>query len=536
MERMNASAAATTPWWHSLKADLPASVVVFLVALPLCMGVAVASGVPPALGLVTGIVGGLVVGALAGSPLQVSGPAAGLTVLVWDLIQTHGLKMLGPIVLGAGLLQLVAGAAKLGPWFRAVSPAVVNGMLAGIGVLIVAGQVHVMLDDKPRGGGLANLMAWPEAFWKVVSPMEGATHHWAAALGLLTIAVMVAWNYAPKALRVLPAPLVAAGLATLINELFDFPVKTIEVPEALWTALNVPGLGEWMRLSEGPVLVSVVTVAVIASAETLLSATAVDQLHSGERTKYNKELAAQGVGNAICGLLGALPMTGVIVRSSANVGAGAQTRASAMFHGLWLLLAVVALPFALRWIPTTALAAMLVYTGFKLVNVQGIRRLAEFGRTEVFIYFATVLGIVATNLLEGVLIGVGLTLAKLVFNASRLEVELLAEAKAPGQDHRLALHGAATFLRLPTLANALEAVPRGAALHVDVSGLSNIDHACLELLANFEKQHVAMGGTMMLDWNRVHGRYQAGRPSRTGRLAAGGASEAEPSELLSSRR
>lgn len=509
----------------NLRHDLPASLVVFLVALPLCMGVAVASGVPPALGLVTGIVGGIVVGALAGSPLQVSGPAAGLTVLVWELIQAHGIKMLGPIVLAAGLVQLLAGAMKLGPWFRAVSPAVVHGLLAGIGVLIVAGQFHVMVDDKPRGGGLQNLLAIPEAIWKAVSPLEGTSHHWAALVGVVTIGIMVAWAYAPKALKFLPAPLVAVAAASLINDVFNLPIKTIEVPESLWASLNFPGVADYLRLGEGAIIVAAISVAIIASAETLLSATAVDQLHNGVRTKYNKELVAQGVGNAICGALGALPMTGVIVRSSANVGAGAKTRASTMFHGLWLLVAVVALPFALRWIPTTALAAMLVYTGVKLVNVKQIKELAKFGKTELFIYFATVIGIVATNLLEGVLIGVALTLAKLVFNASRLEVTHEASSEVGGV-YRLRLKGSATFLGLPKLATALELVPRGADLHVDVSGLSSIDHTCLELIANFEKQHVAGGGHMLLDWPKVHGTYNNGRPSQSGQEALSGAAAA----------
>src|SRR5687767_13563207 len=184
--------------------DFLASIVVFLVALPLCMGVAIASGMPPAAGLITGVIGGIVVGSIAGSPLQVSGPAAGLTVLVYQIVKDErlGLPMLGVVVLGAGALQLAAGLARFGQWFRAVSPAVIQGMLAGIGVLILASQFHVMVDDKPRENGLANLLSIPEAVWKGVTPSEDTTHQEAAWAGILTIAVILLWKpLAPKRLK-----------------------------------------------------------------------------------------------------------------------------------------------------------------------------------------------------------------------------------------------------------------------------------------------------------------------------------------------
>jgi MFS superfamily sulfate permease-like transporter len=208
--------------------DLMASVVVFLVALPLCMGIAIASGAPPALGLITGIIGGLIVGFLAGQPLQVSGPAAGLTVLVWELIQQFGLPALGLAVLVAGALQLAAGFAGLGRWFRAVSPAVVQGMLAGIGVLIFASQFHVMVDDAPRGGGLANLFSIPEAIYKGIVPLDGSSHHLAAAIGLATIASVVLWNrFRPQALAVLPGPLIGVVVGTIAASMFNLTVRRV---------------------------------------------------------------------------------------------------------------------------------------------------------------------------------------------------------------------------------------------------------------------------------------------------------------------
>jgi MFS superfamily sulfate permease-like transporter len=235
---MQATAAngVTPPLRTSWRHDLPASVVVFLVALPLCMGIAIASGVPPekaaAVGIVTGIVGGLVVGLLAGSPLQVSGPAAGLSVLVFELVQGHGWGAVGPAVLVAGVVQLVAAALGLGQWFRAVSPTVIKGMLAGIGVLIVASQFHVMVDDRPRGSGLANLLSIPEAVAKGLVPADGSTHHQAALVGLATIAVIIAWStLTPKRWSVVPPPLVAVVVAAGVVAALGLPVKRVTLPD-----------------------------------------------------------------------------------------------------------------------------------------------------------------------------------------------------------------------------------------------------------------------------------------------------------------
>jgi MFS superfamily sulfate permease-like transporter len=198
----------------SLKCDLFPSIVVFLVSLPLNLGIAIASGAPPATGVIAGIIGGIIVGFLAGSPLQVSGPAAGLTVIVYDIVQRHGMETLGVIVLLAGLMQLAAGLFKMGQWFRAVSPAVIHGMLAGIGVLIFARQFHIMVDDDPRGSGWANIISLPESLWRGIMPLDDSAHHWAARMGLLTIVTIVLWNsFAPKKLKLVPAPLLGvAGL------------------------------------------------------------------------------------------------------------------------------------------------------------------------------------------------------------------------------------------------------------------------------------------------------------------------------------
>ncbi|MGH9851926.1 MAG: SulP family inorganic anion transporter [Blastocatellia bacterium] len=484
--------------------DFMASIVVFLVALPLCMGIAIASGLPPALGLITGIVGGLVVGAIAGSPLQVSGPAVGLTVLVWEMVSQYGIGMLGAIVLMAGLIQIGMGALKAGQWFRAISPAVIQGMLAGIGVLIIGSQIHVMVDDGPKGSGLANLLSIPEAVWKGLTPMDSSSHHLAAIIGVIAIAIIFSWSYAPKKLKIVPAPLIAVVAAAVIAAIFRMPVKYVQVAD-LAGAVSFPTMEALGNLLNPAVIGQALALCFIASAETLLCATAVDRLHQGPRTQYNRELFAQGVGNSICGLLGALPMTGVIVRSTANIEAGGRTRVSAILHGVWILGLVALAPAVLNMIPTTALAAILVYTGFKLVSPKAVRELRPYGKLEVGIYLATVIGIVATNLLVGVIIGLFLALLKLLYTFAHLEVRLRTEPAA--RTTSVILNGSATFVKLPQLAAALESIPAGMSVKFDIDHLNYIDHACLDLIANWRKQHLAREGQVELPWDDLQRRY-----------------------------
>lgn len=486
--------------------DLPASFIVFLVALPLCMGIAIASGVPPAnaaaAGLVTGIVGGIVVGAIAGSPLQVSGPAAGLTVLVAGVIKEFGFPMLGTIVLAAGAIQLLAGLLKLGGWFRAVSPAVIQGMLSGIGVLILASQFHVMVDDAPRKNGIQNIISIPESVWKGLVPMDGTAHHVAAAIGVGTIILLVLWKYiAPPRLRLLPGPVIAVTAAAAVTYFAGLPITKIEVPDNMLADLSsmFPTWESLQRLPEREVMIAALSIALIASAESLLCAAAVDKMHTGPRTKFDRELAAQGIGNMICGGLGALPMTGVIVRSSANVGAGAKTRASAILHGVWLLLFVVALPGILRTIPQAALAAVLVYTGYKLIDFKSIRRFFAVSRTEGMICVITLALVVGVDLLTGVIVGIVLAALRLLHGFSHLKVDCQQDPQNPNRTN-LRLQGAATFLCLPKLSTVLDNVSPSTELHVHLDELTYVDHACFEMFMNWEKQHKATGGKLVIDW------------------------------------
>ncbi|MEP7352836.1 MAG: SulP family inorganic anion transporter, partial [Acidobacteriota bacterium] len=418
----------------TFKQDLLASVVVFLVALPLCLGIAIASGLPPAAGLITGIIGGIVAGSLSGSPLQVSGPAAGLAVLVYEIVQTQGLTSLAVIVMLAGLIQVGAGLLKAGQVFRAISPSVVYGMLAGIGVLILGAQVHVMVDGKPRENGLANILAIPESIGKALFPVEGSSFHLAAYVGIGTIAILVLWaRFAPPSLKWMPGALVAVVVSTVASAVMALPIKYVELSDNFFGAIQILPFGQLPQIINGEIILLAFTVAFVASAETLLSAAAVDQMHNGPRANYNKELISQGVGNTLCGIVGSLPMTGVIVRSATNVAAGAKTRLSAILHGVCLLALVVAAPKLLRMIPTASLAAILVYTGYKLVNIQNMKRLLRYGGAPIVIYAATLIGIVATDLLKGILIGLALSMLKVIY--ARTHFQMRTEQANGGRRH-----------------------------------------------------------------------------------------------------
>jgi MFS superfamily sulfate permease-like transporter len=283
-------------------------------------------------------------------------------------------------------------------------------MLAGIGVLIVLAQIHVLTDGAPQAGGLDNLVAIPAAFFNFVSG-EG-DRAGALAVGLVTIAAMIGWErFRPARLRLLPGALIGVLAGTILAVAASLSVKRVEVPEAILSSLSMPGAAEWARLSEPTMIVMALTLAVIASAESLLSAAAVDRMHDGPRTQYNRELGAQGVGNVLCGLVGGLPMTGVIVRSSANVQAGAMTRASAVMHGAWILAFLLVLPWLLVVVPTASLAGILVLTGWRLASPAHARHLlARYGLVTAAIWLATLVMVVATDLLTGVLVGLGLSL------------------------------------------------------------------------------------------------------------------------------
>ena len=503
----------------TLAKDLLASVVVFLVALPLCLGIAIASGAPPAAGLITGIIGGLIVGMFSGCPLQVSGPAAGLAVIVFELIQEHGWEALGPIIVMAGVIQVAAGLLRFGQLFRAIAPAVIYGMLAGIGILIFGAQFHVMVDDRPRESGWQNLLSIPSAIYKGLLPVDGSTHHLAAMLGILTVVVIVMWGrLAPSKLKWIPGALVAVLSATALAQLMSWPVRYVDLPDRLLSSIRLPAVASFSRLLQPEFLIAAVTLAFIASAETLLSAAAVDRMHDGKKTNYDREMVSQGAGNILSGLLGGLPMTGVIVRSATNVAAGAKTRRSAMLHGFWLLVVVALFPTVLRMVPTASLAAVLVYTGFKLVNPENVRRLASYGTTPVVIYAATVVMIVATDLLLGILTGLVLSLLKVLWALSHLVLEVHEDAGRRRADVHLS--EAATFLRLPKLVDRLSSIPAGWEVHIHFQHMRYIDHACMDAIADWAKQRTDKGWCVTVEWTDLMEKYREKNGYRSKQVAA----------------
>jgi len=299
----------------------------------------------------------------------------------------------------------------------------------------------------------------------------------------------------------IPGALVGVVIATTIATVYRLPIQYVDVPGSLLEAIQLPTPASFPRLIQASVLIDAMVIAFIASTESLLSAVAVDRLHTGPRTNFDRELTAQGIGNIICGFLGALPMTGVIARSSVNVEAGAKTRLSTMLHGLWLLILVIAAPSLLKIIPISSLAAILVFTGYKLIEVEHIRQLRNYGRFPLGIFFATLITIVVTDLITGVFIGILLTGILLIHKMSVLNIEIIKHEN----NRRIDIHlqGAATFIRLPKLANILELVPPEKELHVYLQDLAYIDHSCLDLLSMWAKQQEKMGSTLTMQWDRL---------------------------------
>ncbi|MCV7284963.1 bifunctional SulP family inorganic anion transporter/carbonic anhydrase [Mycolicibacterium wolinskyi] len=466
-----------------LRYDLPASLVVFLVALPLSLGIAVASGAPVLAGIIAAIVGGIVAGALGGSPLQVSGPAAGLTVVVAGLVSQFGWAVTCAITVCAGVLQVLFGLSRVARAALAISPVVVHAMLAGIGITIALQQVHVLL------GGSSNSSAWAN-----VTELPGqlmSAHGPGLFLGVLVIAILVGWKRMPAAVRKVPGPLVAIVGVTALSVLLPFSsiqnVPRIQLDGSLIDAIALPSLpdGNWGAFAAG-----VLTVALIASVESLLCAVAVDRMHTGPRTNFDREMLGQGTANMISGAVGGLPVTGVIVRSSSNVAAGARTRASAIMHGVWVL--VFALPFAglAQLIPTAALAGLLIVIGCELVKRAHIETARRTG--DLVVYVVTVLGVVFLNLLEGVLIGLALAIALTVWRVVRAKIH--AEPVSENT-WRVVVEGSCTFLSLPKLTSALATVPTGANVTVELC-VDFIDHAAHQAIDEWQRQHVATGGTV----------------------------------------
>ncbi|MFC3573777.1 SulP family inorganic anion transporter [Streptomyces yaanensis] len=469
-------------------ADLSASIAVFLIALPLSLGIALATGAPLQAGLVAAAVGGLVAGRLGGAPLQVSGPAAGLTVVTADLIHRYGWRTTCAITVLAGLAQLGLGCLRVARTALAVSPAIVHGMLAGIGVTIAVAQLHIVLGGTPQSSVVDNLRALPAQLANL--------HPAAVSVSALTLALLLAWPRLPgrpgQLLRRVPAALVAVVGATAAASLAGLHLARVDLPS--WSSHALP------QLPEGPVpglVAAVLTITLVGSIESLLSAVAVDKLATLRgavrlpRPDLDRELRGQGAANVVSGALGGLPVTGVAVRSSANVQSGAVSRNSTMMHGVWVVVAALLMVPVLELIPLASLAALVMAVGIQMVSLHHIRTVTR--HREVLVYAVTTLGVVLLGVLEGVTLGVAVAVAVALHRLARTRIT----HEERGGVHYVHVRGQLTFLAVPRLSRALHLVPAGSDAVVELDG-SFMDHAAYESLHDWQKTHLTQGGTVDL--------------------------------------
>ncbi|GGR63358.1 bifunctional SulP family inorganic anion transporter/carbonic anhydrase [Streptomyces aurantiogriseus] len=478
--------------FHIAGADVSASIAVFLIALPLSLGIALATGAPLQAGLVAAAVGGLVAGWLGGAPLQVTGPAAGLTVVTADLIHRYGWRTTCAITVLAGLAQLGLGCLRVARSALAVSPAIVHGMLAGIGVTIAVAQLHIVLGGSPQSSVLDNLHALPAQ----LADLRPA----AVAVSALTLALLLLWPRLPGRvgglLRKVPAALVAVAGATATAALAGLTQPRVELPS--WSSHALAGL------PEGPVLglvAAVLTTTLVCSVQSLLGAVAVDKLIASRpgphvaRSDLDRELLGQGAANVVSGALGGLPVAGVAVRSSANVQAGAVSRNSTMLHGVLVVVAALLMVPILEFIPLASLAALVMAVGIQMVSLHHIRTVTR--HREVLVYAVTTLGVVFLGVLEGVALGIAVAVAVSLHRLARTRI---THDEKEGV-HHVHVRGQLTFLAVPRLSRALHLVPQGTQVVVELDG-SFMDHAAYETLQDWQRTHTAQGGSVELTGRR----------------------------------
>ncbi|MFF3207637.1 bifunctional SulP family inorganic anion transporter/carbonic anhydrase [Streptomyces sp. NPDC002962] len=479
-------------------ADVSASIAVFLIALPLSLGIALATGAPLQAGLVAAAVGGIVAGWVGGAPLQVSGPAAGLTVVTADLIQRYGWRTTCAITVLAGLAQLGLGCLRVARTALAVSPAIVHGMLAGIGVTIAVAQLHVVLGGTPQSSVLDNLRALPAQ----LAGLQPA----AVAVSALTLTLLLLWPRIPgrvgRLAQRVPAALVAVTGATVTAALAGLTLPKVDLPS--WSSHALAGL------PEGPVLglmAAVLTTTLVCSVQSLLGAVAVDKLISSRpdllsarstrvgRSDLDRELLGQGAANIVSGALGGLPVAGVAVRSAANVQAGAVSRNSTMLHGVLVVVAALLMVPILDLIPLASLAALVMAVGIQMVSLHHIRTVTR--HREVLVYAVTTLGVVVLGVLEGVTLGIAVAVAVALHRLARTRI---THHEHEGV-HHVHVRGQLTFLAVPRLSRILHLVPQATHVVVELDG-SFMDHAAYEALQDWQKTHTARGGSVELTGRR----------------------------------
>lgn len=486
---------------RDLKYDFPASIVVFLVALPLCLGIAMASGAPLFAGVLTGVIGGIVVASISGSQLSVSGPAAGLTTIVYGAIQQLGAyeTFLLAVVI-AGLVQLVLGIIKAGMIGNFFPSSVILGMLTAIGITIILkqlplafGMVESHAFEVEDGGGIA---AFSDTIISAIN--WGAT-----IICLLSLAILIYWP-SIKALNKIPAPLVVVILGVALG--FAFQNTSFALIQGSTHFVSIPTVSsfneflglfifpDFTQIFNGDVWTVAITIAIVASLETLLSIEAVDKIDPFKRNSpTNRELLAQGVGNMTSGFLGGIPLTSVIVRSSANANSGGRTRQSAMLHGMWLLVALLAIPTIINLIPLACLAAILLHTGYKLAKPSLFKAMYGKGLDQFIPFIITVAAIVATDLLKGV--GIGILVA--MFYIFRANIQNAFKFIVPKDDPNKAVITLAeevTFLNKAAIQKKLYDLPKSIeTIVIDGTQSKFIDKDVIEVIKDFEQNALSKG-------------------------------------------
>ncbi|HEY8398175.1 MAG TPA: SulP family inorganic anion transporter [Flavihumibacter sp.] len=482
----------------NLTSDFPASIVVFLVALPLCLGIALGSNAPLFSGIIAGVVGGIVIGALSGSQLSVSGPAAGLTAIVVAAIaKLPSYEAFLVSVVIAGMLQVVLGYLKAGILGDYIPGSVIKAMLAAIGLILILKQIPHLVgyDTDYEGDQSFRQPDGSNTFTGLLNSLNYVVPG-AALIGLLSLGIQIFWEKVmskkAKFLQLIPAPLVVVLVAVAINQFFVTSGSTLALPDH--TLVNIPQAGnvqeffsffmfpDFSQLTNYNVWVVAFTIAIVASLETLLNIEAADELDPYQRvTPTNRELKAQGVGNFLSGLIGGLPVTSVIVRTSANVNAGAKTKMSAIMHGCLLLLCVAFIPKLLNLIPLPALAAVLIYTGYKLAKPSLFKSFYAKGWDQFVPFVVTIIAILLTDLLKGILVGCVVGLFFVMRSNFRSAVFVVNDQK----NYLFRLRKDVSFLNKPIIKRKLSSVPDDSFVLIDATRADFLDKDVIEVIEDF---------------------------------------------------
>ncbi len=488
--------------FKNLKNDAPASIVVFLVAVPLCLGIALASGAPLFSGIIAGVIGGIVVGALSGSQLGVSGPAAGLAVIVLTAIQDLGAFdiFLLAVVIG-GVFQFILGVLRAGIIGYYFPSSVIKGMLSGIGIIIILKQIpHAFGYDKDYEGSLAFAQPDGHNTFSELYYMLEAISPGAVIITLVSLLILILWEQPfmkkIKAFNLIQGPLVVVLLGIALGQIFmstsvalnSTQIVSIPVANDFAGFLNLFSLPDFSQWNNPQVYIVAITIAVVASLETLLCLEATDKLDPYKRvTPANQELKAQGIGNVISGLIGGLPITQVIVRSSTNIQSGGRTKMSAILHGVILVVCAVAIPSFLNMIPLASLAAILFLVGYKLAKPALFKQMYKMGWSYFIPFTVTILAIVFTDLLMGIGIGMAVAIFYILLNNYNKPFLFERDEKSAANGvYRIKLAEDVTFLNKANIQRALNAVPNNKKVIIDGSQSINIDKDVIEIVEEFE--------------------------------------------------